>query len=80
MASLLGAHVGAAVVEGLVAGEEVWAFGLQPGEEDVLHLAAEVQGDAAEEGGAGFSCSIDDRLDLLGIVVDARHQRRDQDA
>ena len=78
--ALGGLHVGAALVELLVAREEVGAFFLQPGEEDVLDLAAEVEGDAAEEGGAGLPGAFDDRADLLGAVVDARHQRRDQDA
>ena len=64
----------------LVAGKEIGAFGLQPGEEDVLDLVAKVEGDAAEEAGAGLPGPIDDRLDLLGTVVDAGHQRGDQDA
>ena len=73
-------HVGAAFVELFVAGEEVGAFFLQPGEEDVFDLAAEVQGDAAEEGGAGRFGSLDDRADLVGVVVDAGHQGGDEDA
>ncbi len=67
-------------VELLVAGEEVGAFGLQPGEEDVLHLVAEVEGYAAQEGRAGLAGSLDDRADLVGAVVDAGHQWGDEDA
>jgi len=55
-------------------------LGLEPGEEDVADLVAEVEGDAAEEGGAGLAGAVDYRLDLGGVVVDARHQGRDQDA
>jgi hypothetical protein len=39
-----------------------------------------VEGDAAEEAGAGLAGALDDRPDLVGVVVDAGHQRRDQDA
>ena len=52
--------------------DEVGAFFLQPAEEDVADLVAEVEGDAAEEGGARLAGAVDDRLDLLGGVVDAR--------
>jgi hypothetical protein len=76
---LLGAHVGAAAVELFVAGDQVRAFLLEPGEEDLLDLVAEVEGHAAQEGCFGFAGAVDDGLDLLGAVVYAGHQGSDED-
>ncbi len=39
-----------------------------------------MQGDAAEEGGVGGAGAFEDRADLVGAVVDARHQGGDEDA
>jgi hypothetical protein len=39
-----------------------------------------VEGDAAEEGGAGGFGSFDDRPDLVGVVIDPGHQGSDEDA
>src|ERR1700733_1063285 len=72
-------HVGAALVELLVLRQQVGAFLLQPGEEDVLDLTAEVEGDAAEEGRPRLAGALDYRADLVGVIVDAGHQRGDED-
>ena len=65
-------RVGAARVELLVARHEVRPLGAQPVEEDPAHLAAQVQRDAADRGRARLRRELEDRLDLLGRVVDAR--------
>src|SRR3954452_24112211 len=59
-------HVATVVgVELLVLGEKVGALCAEPAEEDIAYLAAEVQGEPAEEGRAGLTRPLDDRLDLL---------------
>ena len=73
-------RVGAARVEALVARHEVRPVRREPIHEDLAHLAAQVQADAADVDGARLAAQLEDLLDLLRRVVDPRHERRDQDA
>ena len=57
-------RVGAARVERLVARDEVGPVGAQPVHEDVAHLAAQVQADAADRDRAGLGAELEDLLDL----------------
>src|SRR5947209_9062577 len=59
-APLLGPGVGAAPVEPLVAREEIRPVGAQPVEEDVAHLAAQMEGDAADADGPRLGRELED--------------------
>ena len=72
-------RVRAACIELLVALDEVGSVGAQPLHEDAAHLAAQVQRDAADPRRPGLPRHPQDLLDLTRVVVDARHQRRDED-
>src|SRR3954462_1953188 len=76
----LARRVGAPAVQLLVHGNEIGALRLEPLEEDLPDLAAQVQRDAADVDRAGLPRQLEDPLDLLGGVVDARHERGDQDS
>src|SRR3954451_12164632 len=73
-------RVGTARVDLLVARHEVGPLRAQPVHEDVAHLASQVKRDAADVRRARLRAQLEDALDLLGRVVDARHERGDKDA
>src|SRR5215216_5030117 len=73
-------NVCAARVEALVARDEVRAVRAQPLEEDLAHRPAQEQRLAADRDGARLGRQLDDPLDLLRRVVDAWHERGDQNA
>ena len=66
-------------VQLLVALHQVRAVLAQPVQEDLPHRSAQEQRLAADVHGARLGRQRHDPLHLLGRVVDARHQRRDQD-
>jgi hypothetical protein len=68
------------MVEVLVVLYEVGPVLAQPFHEDAAHLAAQVQPDAADPGRTGLRRRLDDLVHLPRVVIDARHQGRDQHA
>src|SRR3954447_14978876 len=67
-------------IELLVALYEIGPIGAQPVHEDTAHLPAQVQPDAADPGRPRVRRGLQDLLHLARVVVDPRHERRDQDA
>src|SRR4051812_21712225 len=72
-------HVGAARVELLVPRDQVRRVPLEPLEEDLAHLAAQVERDARHVHRARVVRQLEYLVDLVGAVVDPRHERRDED-
>ena len=78
--ALGGRRIRAAAVELLVAVQQIRPLAAQPVEEDVADGAVEEEGVAADGYCSRLGRQLDYPLDLLRRVVDAGHQRRDEDA
>src|SRR5680860_1233725 len=70
----------AALVQLLIARDQLGVTRLQPGQEELTDAGTQVQHDRGDVRGAGARGRLHQRAELLWIVVEARHDRRQHDA